>query len=128
MLGISPPTVMRRLGEGSLPGKRRGMRWVFQRPEIEKMAGATTSSRHQEQPFAGSRQIPPDSHVLTTDEVADYLRVSRMTVARYFKSGVLPGLKFAKALRFSRGKVEALLVKGSNSWGVTSCSMPSTCW
>ena len=50
--------------------------------------------------------LPPDPEFMTTDEVADLLRVSINTVYFWRQRGVGPrGYKFGKSLRFRRAEV-----------------------
>lgn len=54
---------------------------------------------------------PPE--VLTADEVASLLRVSRKTVYAFFKKGEIPGgRRIGAALRFSRTRVLQWLAEG----------------
>lgn len=48
-----------------------------------------------------------DLELLTTDEVAQVLRVSRVTVCRLAIEGVLAGKKVGRAWRFPRDAVES---------------------
>lgn len=43
--------------------------------------------------------------ILTTSELAAYLRLNDATVSRMAASGVLPGFKFGKAWRFDRDEL-----------------------
>lgn len=51
--------------------------------------------------------------ILTTEEVADLLRVSLRVVRSLRSSGALPGIRIGKELRFRRSDVLALLEKGT---------------
>ena len=44
-------------------------------------------------------------NILTTHEVAAYLRLTEMTVCTLAASGELPGFKIGKSWRFDRGEV-----------------------
>ncbi len=44
----------------------------------------------------------PDKDLLRTDEVADYLRVSRDTIYRFFNAGTLPFIKIGGQTRVRR--------------------------
>ncbi|MEI7769983.1 MAG: helix-turn-helix domain-containing protein [Chloroflexales bacterium] len=44
--------------------------------------------------------------VLTVDEIADYLRVSRATICRWCGTGKLPAFKIGKSWRVQRGDLE----------------------
>ncbi len=46
------------------------------------------------------------SHVLTINEVAELLRVSRYTVYRLASRGELPGRKIGRVWRFPKGAIE----------------------
>lgn len=47
--------------------------------------------------------------LLTTEEVADLLRVSRQTLWRWRKDGTLPARKVGALVRYRRSDVDALL-------------------
>jgi excisionase family DNA binding protein len=48
----------------------------------------------------------PFDEILTVDEVADYLRVSRATVCRWCGAGKLPAFKIGKSWRVRRSVLE----------------------
>lgn len=48
----------------------------------------------------------PDRKVLTTDELAAYLRVSRSTVYRLLKCQKIPGFKVGKDWRFDSEQID----------------------
>ncbi|MEI7644423.1 MAG: helix-turn-helix domain-containing protein [Chloroflexales bacterium] len=47
--------------------------------------------------------------VLTVDEIADYLRVSRATICRWCGSGRLPAFKIGKSWRVQRNDLEGYI-------------------
>ncbi len=47
--------------------------------------------------------------VLTADEAAEYLRVSRKTLYRLVAAGKIPGQKVGRSWRFRRGDLDAVL-------------------
>ncbi len=47
--------------------------------------------------------------VLNVEETADYLRLNRITIYRYYKLGKLPGQKIGNKLRFSKKALEEFL-------------------
>lgn len=51
----------------------------------------------------------PLSQILTVEEVAVYLRVSRATVCRWCSSGKLPAFKIGKGWRVQRGELEGFI-------------------
>jgi excisionase family DNA binding protein len=51
----------------------------------------------------------PLGEILTVDEVAGYLRVSRATVCRWCGSGKLPAFKIGKGWRVQRGELEGFI-------------------
>ena len=52
----------------------------------------------------------PADDLLTTGEVAETFRISRSTVARWYREGRLAGIKVGpRTFRFRRSDVEALL-------------------
>ncbi len=51
----------------------------------------------------------PDARFLTVAEVADMMRVSRMTVYRLVHSGDLPAIRFGRSFRVPESAVEEAL-------------------
>jgi len=47
--------------------------------------------------------------VLTVDEIADYLRVSRATICRWCGAGKLPAFKIGKSWRVQRSDLEGYI-------------------
>jgi|GEM_PF-1049424 excisionase family DNA binding protein len=48
--------------------------------------------------------------VLTVDEIADYLRVSRATICRWCGTGRLPAFKIGKSWRVQRNDLEGYIL------------------
>lgn len=55
----------------------------------------------------------PDSPLMTVAEVAEVLRVSRMTVYRLIKAGELTAIRVGKNYRVRRRDLEGYLASGS---------------
>ena len=51
----------------------------------------------------------PDARFLTVAEVADMMRVSRMTVYRLVHSGELPAIRFGRSFRVPESAVAAAM-------------------
>jgi len=65
---------------------------------------------HYDSPVANTNHDPPA--YLTTDEIADLLRVSRGTVRRWVHDGDLPRVNLGVAgFRFRRADVDAFIAK-----------------
>ncbi|OGW69585.1 MAG: DNA-binding protein [Omnitrophica bacterium GWA2_50_21] len=47
--------------------------------------------------------------ILTLREVADYLKLSQVTILRLAQEGLIPGSKIGRQWRFSKEKVRALI-------------------
>ena len=65
---------------------------------------------------SGSRQmseaiVPLEDRLLTADDVAELLRLPVSTVYDLARTGRLPHLRIGRALRFSRGDLEAHLAE-----------------
>jgi excisionase family DNA binding protein len=58
--------------------------------------------------------MPPT--LLTTKEVADYLRVSQATVLRWCKNGQLPAVRIGRQWRISKEHLD-LILAGEMPWG-----------
>jgi excisionase family DNA binding protein len=50
-----------------------------------------------------------DDELLTTEEVADLFKVSRLTVRRWCATGALPAIKFGHGWRISRSRLDRLI-------------------
>lgn len=61
------------------------------------------------------QEIDKEPRMMTTSEVAKYLRVSRATVYRLVKEGKIPVSRISKHLRFRKGSIDRWL---SESEGV----------
>lgn len=48
--------------------------------------------------------------ILTPKEVANYLKMSVLTVYKHAKEGVIPGFRVGNSWRFDKTKIDALLV------------------
>lgn len=55
------------------------------------------------------------NEILTVQEVADYLRLSRTTVWRWCNEGKLPAFKVGRGWRVSRSEVEKIIGKSSQA-------------
>jgi excisionase family DNA binding protein len=56
-----------------------------------------------------SKKLNTDSPVLTVDEVAGYLRLSKITVYKLAKRGAIPGFRVGNSLRFNRSFIEKMM-------------------
>jgi excisionase family DNA binding protein len=79
---------------------------------VDETGGRKDASRDQRavpshDPRAGTAQ--PTSDLLTTGEVANFLRVNRSTICRLAGRGELPAFKIGSDWRFSRERIEAWL-------------------
>jgi len=49
-------------------------------------------------------------NVLTVDEVADKLKMSKSTIYKYSEQSIIPSIKIGKSLRFLENEVDAYLI------------------
>jgi excisionase family DNA binding protein len=49
------------------------------------------------------------STILTVDEFADYMKLSKITVYKLAKRGVIPGFRFGGSWRFNRSFIENMM-------------------
>lgn len=56
-----------------------------------------------------------DSHLLTIDEVAEMLRLNRITIYSYIKEGSLVAVKFGRTYRVSKGDLKEFIKKNKTS-------------
>ena len=47
--------------------------------------------------------------ILTTKELADYLKLTEVTVYKYASEGKIPGFKVGSRWRFDKGQIDELL-------------------
>ena len=52
-----------------------------------------------------------DSEIMTVDEVAEYLKLSKITIYKLAKKGELPAFRIGNSWRFHRAKIEELIKK-----------------
>jgi excisionase family DNA binding protein len=62
----------------------------------------------------------PRTVFLTVAEVADMLRVSRMTVYRWVHAGELPAVRFGRSFRVPQQAVEVFMEQAALTGGVQS--------
>ena len=75
--------------------------------ESRKDSSRDRSSLSSHDPGQGT--VLPTSELLTTAEVADFLRVNRSTICRLAARGELPAFRIGSDWRFSRERIEAWL-------------------
>lgn len=61
-------------------------------------------------------ETQPSPRLLTVNEVADVMRVSKMTVYRLIHAGELPAIRVGKSFRVPQGALDQLL---DTSWDDT---------
>ncbi len=57
--------------------------------------------------------------IMTPKEVANYLKMSVLTVYKHAKEGVIPGFRVGNSWRFDKGKIDELLVGGREKEHIT---------
>ena len=50
-----------------------------------------------------------EASILTADEVAQYLKLSKITVYKLAKDGAIPGFRVGGSWRFSKSSIEKLM-------------------
>jgi excisionase family DNA binding protein len=50
-----------------------------------------------------------DSSILTADELAEYLKLSKITVYKLAKQGAIPGIRIGGTWRFNRSFIENMM-------------------
>jgi excisionase family DNA binding protein len=56
-----------------------------------------------------NKELNSESSILTADEVAEYLKLSKITVYKLAKDGSLPGFRVGGSWRFSKSNIEKLM-------------------
>jgi len=59
--------------------------------------------------------IHPQSPIKTVDQIADQLRVHRITIYRLLKSGKIPGFKIGRVWRFDTEQVRQWLAQAEGN-------------
>ena len=57
------------------------------------------------------------SEIMTPKEVANYLKMSVLTVYKHAKQGTIPGFRIGNSWRFDKSKVDAALLGGEDRSG-----------
>ena len=52
------------------------------------------------------------AEIMTPKEVANYLRMSVLTVYKYAKQGTIPSFRIGNSWRFDKNKIDAALMVG----------------
>lgn len=55
------------------------------------------------------KELNGDSSIMTADEVAEYLKLSKITVYKLAKDGALPGFRIGGSWRFSKSSIEKMM-------------------
>jgi excisionase family DNA binding protein len=56
-----------------------------------------------------NKELNSESSILTADEVAEYLKLSKITVYKLAKDGSLPGFRVGGSWRFSKSNIEKMM-------------------
>jgi len=56
-----------------------------------------------------NKELNSESPILTADEVAEYLKLSKITVYKLAKDGSLPGFRVGGSWRFSKSNIEKMM-------------------
>ncbi len=54
------------------------------------------------------------SEIMTPKEVANYLKMSVLTVYKHAKQGTIPGFRIGNSWRFDKNKIDAALLGGDS--------------
>jgi len=85
-------------------------------PETWRLAAAADSNRYHRLTMSGRRQdIPkPVPEVMTIDDLAGYLQVSKSSLYKLAQEGRVPGQKVGRHWRFSRQVIDSWLAERQN--------------
>ncbi len=56
-----------------------------------------------------NRELNDDSSILTADEIADYLKLAKITVYKLAKQGAIPGFRIGGSWRFNKSIIENMM-------------------
>lgn len=62
------------------------------------------------------KEPPKSATFLTVGEVADYMRLSRMTVYRMIERGEMPALRVGRSFRVPRVAIEQIVSQTMSEW------------
>jgi len=102
--GISRHTIYRLIKSGSLPARRVGRQWRFEVTDIEKLRAPQIP--------AGDASKPA---LLSLRETCVFLGLSRSTVCRLVKEGILPAMKPSGQWRLSVPELRQFLSRGRDT-------------
>jgi excisionase family DNA binding protein len=54
------------------------------------------------------KNLPDNPSIMTIDDVADFLKLSKITIYKLVKKGDIPGFRVGNSWRFQRDKIELL--------------------
>jgi excisionase family DNA binding protein len=57
------------------------------------------------------------SEIMTPKEVANYLKMSVLTVYKHAKQGTIPGFRIGNSWRFDKNRIDAALLGGEGNSG-----------
>ena len=58
--------------------------------------------------------------IMTPKEVAEYLKMSVLTVYKHAKRGTIPGFRIGNSWRFDKEKIDSVLLHGMSSQAASS--------
>jgi len=59
------------------------------------------------------KPVKNDSQIMTVEEVADFLKLSKITIYKLVKKGQLPGFRVGNSWRFRKDKILDIISKQS---------------
>lgn len=62
------------------------------------------------------------SEIMTPKEVAQYLKMSILTVYKHAKQGTIPGFRIGNSWRFDKDRIDEVLLRGSSRQGFNETS------
>jgi excisionase family DNA binding protein len=63
------------------------------------------------------KPVPPNPEILTVEQIAEMLQVTKQTVRNWVRSGVLPAIKTKHLYRIRREDLDAMLARDQGSSG-----------
>jgi excisionase family DNA binding protein len=76
---------------------------------IFKLRGKRYHKREEEHMRRKNKDLNPDTSILTADEVAEYLKLSKITVYKLAKQGSIPGFRVGGSWRFNKSFIEKMM-------------------
>ena len=88
--------------------KKKGLSRITKRPK--PFVGPTQDT--QKTKSTGPDEHPISAQIMTTKEMAEYLKLHQITICKLSKEGKIPGIQIGKVWRFDKERIDDWIAKG----------------